>query len=67
LLAIVAVPPFFALPVSSLQKFSKRDRKKCNPHLPRAAAPQIIEIPHELAAGPRMRAGRRQRIINLNN
>jgi hypothetical protein len=36
-------------------------------HLPRAVVRQIIEIPHDLAAGRTGGAGRTQRIINLNN
>jgi hypothetical protein len=67
LLAIVTVPPFFVLPFSSPRQFSERDQKKYDLFLPCAKARQIIEIPHDLAAGCACGAGRAQRIINLNN
>jgi hypothetical protein len=55
LLEIVAVPPFFAVPVRRSENFCKRDRKNCEAYLPRAVAWQIIEIPHDLVERPRMR------------
>jgi len=55
LLAIETVPPFLRNRFHRRKKFHSRQRKKRNPHLPRAVARQIIEIPHDLAAVPRMR------------
>jgi hypothetical protein len=55
LLEIVAVSPFFTLPIFAAAKIFKAQSEKMPSHSACAVARQIIEIPHDLAAGPRMR------------
>jgi hypothetical protein len=54
-------------PISLPWKFSRREQKNFSSHLRYAGTQQIVEIPHDLAAGPGIRGRRSQRIINLNN
>jgi hypothetical protein len=55
LLEIVTVTPFCTLPDFAAAKIFKVRSENCDPHLPRAVAWQMFEIPHDLATGPRMR------------
>jgi hypothetical protein len=65
LLAIVAVPPFFAPPIASPQSFKSAIGKYFTWHSRYQAAAQIIEIPHDLVVGRRRGPGVRNGLSTL--